>query len=306
MKSNYQRVVEKLGKRRVKVAEPIAKYTTFGIGGPADLFYEAKTREELVRAVRLAQKLNISFFILGAGSNILVADEGLRGFVIAVCNTKFKIQKEDSKFKIIAGAGMKLTELVGVAADRGLTGLEFAAGIPGTVGGAVRGNAGAWQQSIGDFVSSVKIIDESGEFKSLKKEECRFSYRDSRFKRSNEIILEVNFCLRKGDRKLIKKKIDEYISERSGQPKEASAGCVFVNPKPQPAGYLIDQCGLKGKKIGDAQISPKHANFIINLGKATADDVLQLIKIAKEEVKKKFGIELKEEICLVGFSAEKI
>jgi len=289
----------------------LAEYTTFKIGGPADFFVEVEEEERLLKLIKLLKELKLPYFILGGGSNLLVADEGFRGTIIKIQNSKFKIQKFDyvkdssgmdnSKFKIICGAGYLLGRLIEKTAKLGLAGLEFAAGIPGTVGGAVRGNAGAWGQAIGDKVKRVKVLTPKGEIKWLKASKCHFSYRQSRFKKTKEIIWEVELELEKGNKKEIQEKISQNLAKRANQPKEPSAGCIFVNPKPLAAGKLIDKCGLKGKGIGDAQISPKHANFIVNLGKAKAADVIKLIKLIKEKVKEKFGVELEEEVFLLGF-----
>jgi len=286
---------------KLKINEPLAKYTTFKIGGPADFFVEVEKEEELIRLLKLLRELNLPYFILGGGSNLLVADEGFRGMVIKMQNSKCKFQNDNSKFKIICGAGYLLGKLVEKTAKIGLAGLEFAAGIPGTIGGAVRGNAGAWQQAIGDKVKRVKVLTPQEEIKWIEASNCQFSYRQSRFKKTKEIIWEVELELERGEKKEIKEKIKENLAKRATQPKEPSAGCIFVNPKPFAAGQLIDKCGLKGARIGDAQISPKHANFIVNLGKAKAADVIRLIKLIKEKVKEKFGVNLKEEIFLLGF-----
>lgn len=296
MAQKYSKIIEKLGQNRVKLNEPLARYTTFKIGGPADLFYEAKTEKEIIEAVRLAKKFKVPYFILGGGSNLLVADEGFRGLVIKIANSKYKITKR----KIIAEAGVLLGTLVKESARVGLTGLEFAAGIPGTVGGAIRGNAGAWQQAIGDKILRVKVLTPEGRVKWIKREDCQFAYRQSRFKKNKEIILAVELKLEKGKKKEIRQKIKEILAKRKQQPKEPSAGCIFVNPKPLSAGQLIDMAGLKGKIVGKAQISPKHANFIVNLGGARAKEVLKLISLIKQKVKEKFGEELKEEIVLLG------
>jgi len=297
MAQKYLKIIEKLGQGRVKLNEPLAKHTTFKIGGPADLFYEAKTTKELIKVIKLIKKLRIPYFVLGGGSNILVADEGFRGIVIKMSNVKCQM----SNGKIIAGAGVSLGELLKLAAKNSLAGLEFAAGIPGTVGGAVRGNAGAWQQAIGDKVVGVKVLTPTGRIKWLKAADCQFSYRQSRFKKTKEIILEVELKLEKGDKKEIEAKIRENLAKRASQPTQPSAGCIFVNPKPLSAGKLIEKCKLKGRQIGEAQISSQHANFIVNLGRAKAQEVIKLIKLIKKKVKEKFGIDLKEEICFVGF-----
>lgn len=298
MAPKYAQIIKRLGKERVRVKEFLAPHTTFKIGGIADLFYEAKEEEEIVRAVKLARKLKIPYFILGGGSNLLISDEGFRGLVIKINNKKLEINNNG---KIKVDAGVPLSKLVEEVKKKSLTGLEFAVGIPGTVGGAIWGNAGAFQQSIGELVSRLKILNEEGRIKWLRLKDCQFSYRQSRFKSSKEVILEVELKLKKGKRKEIEKKMAENLTKRLSQPKEPSAGCVFVNPKPLVAGKLIQECGLKGKRVGDAQISSLHGNFIVNLGKARASEVIKLIKLIKEKVKEKFGVILQEEIQLVGF-----
>lgn len=282
--------------RGLKKNESLAKHTTFGIGGPADWFCEAKTTEEVVEAVTAARKAEIPSFILGKGSNLLVADEGFRGLVIAIRNTQYVIRNTE----IIAEAGAPLAELVEMAAKSGLSGLEFAVGIPGTIGGAIAGNAGTANKWIGDLVEKVEVLGEDGEIHQLPTSECQFGYRTSRFKKTKEVILRVWLRLKKDEPKMIKKKMAEFWAKRKNQPIQKSVGSVFKNPPGKSAGWFIDQCGLKGTRIGDAQISPKHANFIVNLGQASCQDVLKLISLAKEKVKQKFGVVLDEEIKIVG------
>jgi len=293
---NFLKVIQILGKGRVKLGEPLAKHTTFKIGGPADLFYEAKTEEELIKVVRLSGKVGVPYFLLGGGSNTLFSDEGLRGIVIKVANTQYAIRNT----RITSGAGVSLGKLVKIAAQSSLSGLEFAVGIPGTVGGAIRGNAGTATEWIDKTVDWVKILDKEGKIKILNFKDCQFGYRESRFKSSKEVILEAAFKLHRRSQKEIYKKMRNYLEKRACQPKLPSAGCVFKNPPSESAGRLIELCGLKGKQIGKAQISPLHSNFIVNLGGATCQDVLKLISLAKKEVKKRFKIELREEIKIVG------
>jgi len=300
MKNKYQKIIDFLGKNRVKLNEPLAYHTTFKIGGPADLFYEAKNEEELIKVVSITRKIRTPFFILGNGSKLLVGDKGFRGLVIKNKNKKIEIEEESETPKVVAGSGLYIEDLTRELQKKSIGGLEFMVGIPATVGGAVRGNAGAWQQAIGDKITRVRILTSEGKTKWLKKAECEFAYRQSRFKRTDEIILEVEFILEKEDQKDIEKKIAENLEKRKNQPKEPSVGCIFVNPKPKSAGELIEKCGLKGVTIGGAQISPKHANFIVNLGGAKADDVVGLITLARQKVKEKFGIELEEEIVRIG------
>lgn len=250
----------------------LAEYTTFKIGGRAKYFFIAENEEDLIKAVEFAKKEKLPFFILGGGSNVLVSDKGFNGLVIKVQNTKYQILNT----KIIADAGVKLSDLVKISVENNLTGLEWANGIPGTIGGAVKVNASAFEKNILEIVGDIKRID--------------------------EIILSIELKLKKGDKKESEKLIKEYIKRRkNSQPLEyASAGCIFKNTTEYFAGQLIEQSNLKGKKIGQAMVSEKHANFIINLGKAKSKDVVELINFIKKKVKEKFNIELEEEIQYLG------
>jgi len=297
-------------------------YTTFKIGGPARYFFVAKNKEDLKNAILWAKKKRLPFFILGVGSNVLFSDKGFNGLVIKLQNTQYEIRNT----KVVAEAGVPLQKLVLETAKKGLSGLENLAGIPGTLGGAIWGNAGAFGREIGDLVEEVKILQIANgklQIVNFKKEDCKFGYRESIFKRKeNWIILEAILRLKKGRKKEIEEKIKEILRLRKEkQPLEfPSAGSVFKNvpiekvPKEirekfkekikngfLPAGVLIEAVGLKGFQIGGAKISEKHANFIVNVGGAKASDVKELIKKIKKEVKKKFKIQLEEEIKLVGF-----
>jgi UDP-N-acetylmuramate dehydrogenase len=286
----------------VKKNQLLAPYTTFKIGGPVDWFCETKNEQEVVKAIKFAKEKKLPFFILGNGSNLLVSDDGFRGVIIRMENEEVQINNE----KILAKAGISLSKLANIAQENSLLGIEFMVGIPGTLGGVVFGNAGAWQQNIGNKVERVKILDKDNQFKWLNHDECQFSYRQSRFKKNQEIILAVELKLEKGNQLEIKNLMNKNLKKRESQPKEPSAGSIFVNPKPQSAGDLIEKCGLKGKQIGQAQISQKHANFIVNLGGAKAQDVVKLIALARLEVKKKFKIDLETEIVFLGEFNDKI
>jgi UDP-N-acetylmuramate dehydrogenase len=307
---------------KIKEKIPLKEYTTFKIGGPARYFFVAKSKEDLKNAILWAKKKKLPFFILGGGSNVLFSDNGFDGLVIKLQNTQYEIRNT----KIVAEAGVPLQKLVLELARRGLSGLENLAGIPGTLGGAIWGNAGAFGREIGNLVEEVKVLDVGSsklEVKKLKNKGCKFGYRGSVFKRrKNWIILEATLKLKKGKKKEIEEKIKEILKLRKEkQPLEfPSAGSVFKNvsiekvPKEirekfkekikngfLPAGVLIEAAGLKGFQIGGAKISEKHANFIVNVGNAKASDVKELIEKIKKEVKKKFKIQLEEEIKLVGF-----
>lgn len=303
----------------------LKNYSNFKIGGLAKYFFIAKTKQDFVKAVKLAKKNNLRFFVLGGGSNLLISNKGYNGLAIKYINSDFK--SANSVIKINAGA--RLSELVDLAWKNSLSGMEWAITIPGTIGGAIKGNAGAFGNSMKDIVKSatvLKISNSKFQTKILKNKDCKFDYRDSAFKRDkNLIILSAEIKLKKGDKQEIKAKMKEYLDYRKKtQPLEfASIGSIFENANLNdikfaskfgkemrndaklklmfennsvPAGYLIEKCGLKGKSIGDIQISKKHSNFIVNLGNGKAEQVLDLIKIIKQKVKQKFGVVLREEI----------
>jgi len=291
---------------------PLAKYTTLKVGGPAKYFFVAKNKEDLVKGVKAAKRFKLSLFILGGGSNILIGNKGFKGLVIKNEARNFEIKNN----RIIAESGVILNKIIETVIKAGLMGLEKGSGIPGTLGGAVYGNAGwskeAW--AIGDVVENVELLWPDGKTEKVGKKWLSFGYRDSRLekiKSKKPVILEVvlklrsNFCvagkLKKGNRRDLEKRRREILRIRSEKiPPGFSAGSIFKNPPGESAGYLIEKCGLKGKRIGDAEISKKHANFIINSGGAKADDVIKLMKLAKQKVKNKFGVLLKEEIKVIN------
>lgn len=298
----------------------LKNYSTFKIGGRADYFLLVRKKRELFEAISLAKEKKIPFFILGNGSNVLFSDEGFKGLVIKIQNSKFKIKNK----KIFAESGCLLNKLAIESIKKGLKGLEWAIGIPGTLGGAIRGNAGAFGKEIKDVLEKVKVLkikDKKLEIVNINKKKCKFKYRDSIFKRKkNWIILEATLKLKKGDKKKLEEEAKKILKERKEkQPLEfPNAGSIFKNvplkkiPKKVqekfkerikngflPAAVLIEAVNLKGKKIGGAKISEKHANFIINFKKAKAKDVLALIDLIKKKVKEKFKIELEPEIEVV-------
>ncbi len=273
-------------------------YTTFKIGGPAKYFFIARSSQDLIKAVEFAKDKQLPYFILGGGSNLLVSDEGFEGPVIKLQNSEFKVR--DSQ--LMAEAGTPLGKLVGFSIEKGLTGLENLAGIPGTIAGAVRGNAGAFGHSISELVKQVTALNQKLQTVIYQSADCKFGYRESIFKHNSDIILSVELQLKRGNKEKSQQIIREYLGQRKNkQPLSyASAGCIFKNLPEQSAGYLIDQAGLKGKKIGQAMISEKHANFIVNLGNAKAGEVKQLIDLIKKTVKQKFKIDLEEEVGYLG------
>lgn len=296
----------------------LANHTTFRIGGPAKYFFEAETKEDLIKTIGWARKNNLPFFILGGGSNLLVSDKGFEGLVIKVKSSKFRVEGN----KIVAEAGAPLSKLVIESVNNNLTGLEWAAGIPGTIAGAVCGNAGAYGHSISENVIGGKAVNSNGELVNFNKEDCGFYYRGSAFKDANGlVIVEVELILENDKNGQAKETIKKILADRRGKiPPFLSAGSFFKNyvlktenPEKDPlierfpelktqikggklaVGFLIGQCGLKGKTLGGAQISEQHGNFIVNIGGAKASDVLELAKICKDRVEEKFGIKLEEE-----------
>ncbi|MDD2731436.1 MAG: UDP-N-acetylmuramate dehydrogenase [Candidatus Portnoybacteria bacterium] len=306
----------------IKILENIslANYTTFRIGGPARYFAVAQNKDELAEAIRWAKEKNRPFFVLGGGSNFLVSDEGFGGLAIKMENTDIKIENDNEKCKIGCGAGTPFSRVIIETAKSGYSGAEWGFGIPGTIGGAICGNAGRLGQDISQIVESVKILDAEFNEKELSNKECEFAYRESRFKKTGEIILEAVLFFVKKEQAAINEVLNQAKEVVKQSPPFPSAGCAFKNYKLKPddillekhpelsgrardgkigVGFLIDQCGLKGKQIGGAKIWEGHANYIINAGGAKAADVLALIKLAKEAVKEKYGIGLEEEIRIL-------
>lgn len=295
----------KIKLKDVKEDELLAKHTTFKIGGPAQYFFIAKTSQDIVKAVKAARQLKIPYFLLGGGSNILIADKGVNGLVIKTQNSKISAQDEKTQnnCQVLTDSGVKLNQLVAFCIKKQLTGMEWAAGIPGTVGGAVLGNAGTKDGEMKDVLVWVKALDKNNKIVQFNQAQCQFAYRDSIFKHDGFIILESLFKLKSGSGEDIQRKVKENIKKRQqGQPYNwPSAGCIFKNPSGESAGRLIEEAGLKGQKMGGAVVSEKHANFIVNTGSATAEQVIMLISLIKQKVRTKFNIQLQEEIQYIGF-----
>lgn len=306
-KVSRQRVLKKLRSflgDKLKPNEVLAPYTYFKIGGACDFFFEAKKTNDFIHAVLLAKELNVRYFILGDGSNLLVSDKGFKGMVIKNSCRKIEVNKS----KIVAQSGAKLKDVVKLATDNSLTGLEFCAGIPGTVGGAVCGNAGAFGRSIGELVYEAVLLKKDGRFDIVERDYFDFEYRESKLKRSRDILLSATFELKKGNKQRIKLKAEKNLAERKNRLpwRRNSAGCFFKNVVKEngqkiSAGFLLDQVKAKELEIGDAVVFQKHANVLINRGRAKAKDVKELARILKERVKKRFGIELKEEVVYLGY-----
>ncbi|KAF0134179.1 MAG: UDP-N-acetylenolpyruvoylglucosamine reductase [Candidatus Saganbacteria bacterium] len=277
--------------------ELLSKHTTFKIGGAAEYFCSPKSNNELKEALSFAKNNSLKIFIIGNGSNILIPDEGLKGLVIHLKMSKIIISKQKSTIE----SGVLLNKLLSVFADNGLSGLEFMAGIPGSLGGSICMNSGQGKSSISKFISKVWALDYNGEEHIFSNTQCKFNYRKSIFQKKKLIITKAEFILNKDKADEIKKRIKDLIANKiKRQPYDLpSAGSFFKNPKNLFTGQLIESAGLKGLKINGAQISEKHGNFIVNIGKAKAKDVLKLAEIAKKEVRKKYNISLKPEVILI-------
>lgn len=289
-----------LGSDNVYRNEPMRKHTTFRIGGPADFYLCPHSAKEIQKAVAICREEELPYFILGNGSNLLVSDQGYRGVVIQIWKNVSDILVEGCRIR--AKAGASLAKIAGEALEEGLTGMEFAAGIPGTLGGAVVMNAGAYGGEMKDILQEVLVMDEQGEIFTLKKEELHLGYRTSIIKEKGYIVLAAALELKPGDRKEIKEKMDELKQRRvEKQPLDMpSAGSTFKRPEGYFAGKLIMDAGLRGFSVGGAQISEKHCGFVVNTGKATANDVLTLIREVQKRVRDKFGVELETEVKFLG------
>ena len=285
--------------------ESLKKHTTYGIGGPADLMIFPKSKQDLIKVIEIINENKIQLTILGSGSNVLVSDNGIRGAVISLKNSLKQIEVDENI--LYAECGTMLGKIVKHAVKNNLIGLENLNGVPGTLGGALIMNAGAWGGEISENLIHVEVINSKSEIQKIQKKDLNFSYRQSSFNK-DDILLSAKFNLKKADKDIIK---ENFIEAQSGRKKsqplnKRSAGSLFKNPKNNSAGKLLDEAGLKGFSIGDAKISEKHANFFINDGDATSKDMLMLIKKAHKEVKDKFNVNLSLEVKLLGFNEEEI
>jgi UDP-N-acetylmuramate dehydrogenase len=315
---------------------PLAPYTTFKIGGPAKYFAEVSDEEALIEAIGYAKDNNLEFFILGGGSNILVSDKGFDGLVIKLQITSYELPASPAGgigTNLKCGAGLSLSEAVKVSAENSLSGLEWAAGIPGTVGGAIRGNAGAFGSDMVQIINNVDVLEIPNpksqisnklQIQNYNLQKCNFSYRNSIFKQNNNLIIKSAILnLKKGNKEKIESKIKENLEKRSKtQPTGFSAGSFFKNPVCKdeslrkqfetdtgqkckddkiPAGWLISEAGFLGKKVGNIQVSEKHGNFVINPGGGKAEEVIILASMIKQKVREKFNVQLSEEVQYVGF-----
>ncbi|MBP2632604.1 MAG: UDP-N-acetylenolpyruvoylglucosamine reductase [Firmicutes bacterium] len=303
MQNNHEFIADLnkiLPKSQVLLNEPMKKHTTFKIGGPADFLVLPATVDEVVNVFKIIKKYQMPFTVLGNGSNVLVLDKGIRGVVVKFDDTMSYMKQEGTK--IIVGSGSLLKDVAKFASDLSLSGMEFAIGIPGSIGGAVFMNAGAYDGEISNFITAVTAVSLDGEVIRYLKDDLEFGYRHSIFQSNHYVICEVELSLVKGNKEEIEARMDELTMRReSKQPLEMpSAGSTFKRPQGYFAGTLIEQTGLKGFKVGGAQISKKHAGFVVNAGEATAEDVLNLIQEVQKMVFEKHGVKLHPEVRTIG------
>jgi len=293
-------MVSILGEGSVARDVPMKEYTSIRTGGKARFFVEPDTTEKVLEILGYLREKNIDFYVMGNGTNLIFPDSGYDGVVIRIGGKLSRICHEGNR--ITAQAGASLTAVSARALEAGLEGFEFASGIPGTIGGAVAMNAGAYDGEMSHVVAETLCVDEKGEIIRLKGEEHAFGYRKSRIQTDGLVVLDVTLQLRPGDRAEIKRRMDDFNGKRQEkQPLNMpSAGSVFKRPEGNFAGKLIQECGLKGYTIGGAQVSDKHCGFIVNLGNATSKDVLDLIRYVRKTVYEKTGIMLEPEVRIIG------
>lgn len=293
--------IKKITKGIILFDEPMSKHTSYGIGGPARAYVTPKNKEDLVSILKFSKDNNIPSYFIGSGSNLLVSDDGIDGIVITLGKSFNKL--EINKNNVFAETGVMLGKMVKECTKRNLSGLESLIGVPGTLGGALIMNAGAFGGEISNYLEYVSVITMSGDEKKYQQKDIKFNYRNSSFS-DNEILINANFKFLFSDQKTVSKnKIKASGGRKSSQPlRFRSAGSVFKNPSEGAAGYFIDKAGLKGTKSGDAEISNVHANFFVNHGSATAKDVVRLINIARKKVYNEFGVMLELEIKTLGFA----
>ena len=299
MQEIYEQLIENgIDKENIILDEPMSLHTSFKVGGNADIFVKAYSLEEIKSVLKIVHENNIPLFVLGNGTNLLVKDEGFRGIVLQVKLEDIDINENE----VIVCSGVKNAVLSKKLTDNSLTGFEFASGIPGTIGGAIKMNAGAYGGEMKDIVSEVTYLDYEGNAHTINNSECEFSYRHSKFFDEKAIILEAKLKLEKGNKSEIENKVKELLEQRKEkQPLEyPNAGSTFKRKGEIITAKLIDECGLKGASVGDAYVSEKHAGFIVNKGKATASDILELIKYVQKKVKEKTGEDIKLEIEVIG------
>jgi UDP-N-acetylmuramate dehydrogenase len=304
LKEFYEKLKKIITEGQILRDEPLSNHTTFRIGGPCDFFVIADTQEEFTQVIRLCKQEEVPCFIIGNGSNLLVADEGLSGVVLRLNEdvTKLTVEEKGEKTIVTACAGINLSNLAMKIANLSLTGFEFAAGIPGTLGGAIYMNAGAYGGEIKDCILSARVVSPEGEIIEFSKDDLKLSYRSSSIQKSGYSILSASFEFKKGDYAQIHSCIEDLNRQRrEKQPLEfPSAGSTFKRPEGYFAGKLIMDAGLRGYRVGDAMVSEKHCGFVINVGNATAKDVMQLLTDVQRIVKEKFGVTIEPEVKLIS------
>lgn len=298
----YEVLIKELPEEQIKIDEPMKNHTNFKIGGNADIYVIAKTIEQIQVILKLVKQYQIPLIILGNGSNVLVSDQGIRGIVLSIAIQQFEIEKNREEAIITVGAGEPLGKMAYSLLKEEIAGFEFAGGIPGTMGGAIRMNAGAYGGEMKDCIRTVTYMTEEGEIKEFSNQECEFSYRHSIFCDKNFIIVKAKIVLPYGEKQEIQEKMEEYAqSRKEKQPLMfPSAGSTFKRGADFITAKLIDECSLKGYSVGDAQVSTMHAGFVVNTGNATAKDVIEVVNHVKQTVFEKTGKQIELEIELLG------
>jgi UDP-N-acetylmuramate dehydrogenase len=300
IQSVYQQLKSQTPPDGLKLNEPMSGHTSFRIGGPADIMVLPATIQQIIATVEICRKNNCPYYIMGNGTNLLVRDGGYRGVIIkTAANMKeCKIEGE----KVYGQSGILLSTLSKYIAEAGLEGFEFASGIPGTLGGAVAMNAGAYDGEIKDVIEWARVMTADGDIMTYSKDQLELGYRTSTIQRNDLVVLDCGLSLKRGKRDAINEKINKYTSMRKArQPLSLpSAGSTFKRPEGYYAGKLIEDAGLKGTRIGDAQVSELHCGFIVNVGKASANDIIALINHVKKEVRERFNVELQPEVKVIG------
>lgn len=295
-------LIEFIPKEKIKIEEPMSKHTSFKTGGNAEIFVIIEKENQIIKLLRYTRENGINLYIIGNGSNLLVSDEGVKGIVAKIAFEEIQITENEEGIIVQAGAGVKVMALAQILKQKEITGFEELSSFPGTIGGANYMNAGAYGKEMKDVIVETKTLNrETGKIEVLNKEEQKLEYRSSIFKNKKYIILQTTMRLQKGKKEEIEKKMNEYLSQRKEkQPLEyPSAGSTFKRGNGFITAKLIDECGLKGYQIGGAQISEKHAGFIINKDNATSKDILDLIEYTKKKVFEKFGVQIEEEVEII-------
>lgn len=300
----YKQLCDIVTEDNVLTDELMSRHTTFRVGGPADYYVMPASINQITELVRICESGNIAYHIHGNGSNVIFSDSGYHGVVISIGQSMSGLGLKEDGVVIHADAGVTLARLAAFAAENSLAGLEFASGIPGTLGGAVTMNAGAYGGEMKDVLVSVTVCDRNGTVKTLSNEELELGYRTSVIQKSAYIVLAADIKLNHGDKEAIKAAMKELNGKRrEKQPLEyGSAGSTFKRPEGHYAGQLIEESGLKGYRSGDAMVSQKHAGFVVNVGNATAADVISVIRHVQEEVRARYNVELETEVKMIGFN----